>query len=262
MAWRHALPALIWATVVFAQGNLGGDQSACSANPWVYKGCYTDSNSGRHGNINWQLNTNPTNEKGYPGFTSSSQMTPTLCRTACRGHGFKFAALFYGSECYCAASWPVPSNPTDGSTANGIGSLGQNADVPSTNPNGDCSGTCQGDSSKVCGGGGAISLYFDSSIQNDTSPLSSAPSVGAASNFLYFGCYRNVNPGPAYISIKTPNTISCLTYCGRLGYAFAVRSGIDSNTGTTCGCGSEIQAGLQIPESTCSNFCNGTGGAS
>ena len=260
MHWCSVLIALNWAAAAFAQGNLGGDQSACSSNPWVYKGCYTSANSGRHGNIDWQLNTNPSNEKGYPGFTSNDQMTVTLCQTGCRAHGFKFAALFYGIECYCAATWPVPGSPSDGSTDNGIGSIGTNADIASTNPNSDCSAHCSGDNGQVCGGGDAISLYFDPSIQNDTA-LTTQASVGSPGNFLYFGCYSNVNPGPTYISIKTPNTVSCLTYCGRLGYAFATRSGIDSNTGTTCGCGSEIQAGLQIPESTCSNYCDGTANA-
>ena len=240
---------------VAAQGSVGGDQSVCaasSANAWQYKGCYPSGANGGHAGFNWLLSSSTSNEKYYPGFTGAAQLTVEQCETACRGHNFRYAGLWYGTECWCSASFPAYQTSTSGVSTGGPGPpIGSNPGA--TGPG--CDSACGGNPSEFCGGGGATSIYEDPSYTFTDADR-------AWQNFQYVGCYNDVNPGPTYTVVKTISSISCATYCGQLGYQFMSRGGIDSNTGsTTCGCGSEIQAGLQIAESNCFNFCNGTQGA-
>ena len=73
------------------------------------------------------------------------------------------------------------------------------------------------------------------------SSTASDPTVGSAANFHYLGCFTDNDPGPLYLSIDTPNTSDCATYCGELGYPFMGRMGFDTNTQkATCGCGTEV----------------------
>ncbi len=152
----------------------------------------------------------------------------------------------------CAADFPSPNPPSSGSTSGGVGTpSGNNPGTPTTASQ--CNSACAGNSAEICGGGSAASLYFDPSFTNDTA------SAGAVSNYNYLGCFNNVNPGPMYISIQTTSTAACVQYCAALGYPYSARSGLDSQTtSTTCGCGSEVQSGLQIAESSCANYCNGS----
>lgn len=246
------LGALVFINAARAQGELGGEQSSCNGSPgWVHKGCYDDAGNGRHANFNWQLAATAGSERSYPGYTGL--ITVEFCQRACRGHGFRYAALYNGKECYCASTFPNPSPPATGSTAGGPGALaGSRPGVAVANSV--CNTACAGNALQTCGSGSAADVFQDLSFSNATDAT-------AIANYGYVGCYNNINPGPMFISIKTPSTPSCLAYCAALGYSFASRSGIDSNTGTTCGCGTEVQSGLQIPESNCNNYCNGTGGA-
>ena len=238
---------------VTAQGSYGGDQSSCSAaQAFTYMGCYPAGSNGPHAGFNWQLSSSTTNEKYYPGFTGSANLTVEQCQTACRGHNFRYAGLWYGTDCWCSASFPSLQASTTGSSTGGPGPpVGSS---PGTTGTG-CSSQCGGNTTEYCGGGGATSIYQDPSY---TYPSS----VTAWQNYLYLGCYNNVNPGPSFQVIRTNGTVNCATYCGQLGYAYMSRSAIDSNTASTsCGCGSEVQSGLQIAESNCFNYCNGTAGA-
>ena len=249
MPWFRALAALCFASTALAQGSVGGDESVCSASQaFVYKGCYSDSANGRHVGFSWQLSSSTSDAKYFPGFTGT--MNVEICLAACRGHGFKWAALYYGTECYCAPEFPLATNPS--STTSGPGTpAGTAPGTPTTQSQ--CGSVCNGNANETCGGGGAASVYFDPSFTNNTAAASDP------GQYKYLGCFNNVNPGPMYMSIATTSTVSCVTYCGLLGYPFSARSGIDSNTGsTTCGCGSEIQSGLQIAESNCFNYCNGS----
>ena len=245
-----AVGLLSFALSVRAQGSAGGAQTSCSSQQiWVYQGCYSTANAGRHANFNWMLSTDPNNEKYYPGYTGPAMLTVEVCQTACRGHGFKWSALFYGTECYCSEIFPSPNPPAD--TNSGLGTE-PGPVPPPVSPDSNCNSACQGNSAEFCGGGDSASVYFDSSFTNSTT-------AGSYQNFKYLGCYNNANPGPTFVAIKTTSSMSCANYCGSLGYSIMARSGIDSNTGsTTCGCGSEIQAALQIAESGCAFGCDGT----
>lgn len=235
------------AATVLAQGSLGGDQSSCSPSQgWVDKGCYDDTQNGRHAGFTWQLSNIIGNERYFPGFTGL--MTVDICVQACRGHGFRYAAIYVGKECFCAATFPNPGPPASGTTTAGKGAL-QGTKPGSSG--GVCSTACNGNIMQICGGPSAASLYEDPSFTNSTS-------VQVASNYGYVGCFSYLNPGPMYAVIRTVSTLSCLEYCGLLGYPFASRSGPDGNTGaTTCGCGTEIQYGLQVADYRCATVCDG-----
>ncbi len=251
MLWGGALALLCFATQAFAQGSAGGSQASCSAaQSFVYQGCYDDTNNGAHVGFTFQLSSNTSSEKYYPGFTGN--VTVDICKLACRGHGWKLAAPYSGTECFCGAEFPSPNPPSSGSTSGGVGSpSGSNPGTRTSESQ--CNSPCAGNSSQICGGSIATSLYFDPSFTNDTAV------DGDPSNYNYLGCYNNVNPGPMYVSIETTSTFACVKYCAALGYPYSARSGFDSQTtSNTCGCGTEIQSGLQIPENSCAYYCNGS----
>lgn len=254
MYWSTAIAALWFAATAFAQGSAGGDQSSCSAaQAWVYKGCYNDTSNGRTAGFSWQLRTSTSDPKYYPGFISSSNMTIEICLQACRGHGFGWAAAWAGSECYCGSEFPMAKN--NGSTIYGP-SPPPGAAPGTPTSNAACNTPCSGNSSETCGSGSTAQLYFDPSFSNNT------PTTSDPNQYKYLGCFSYVAPGPMYMTIQTTSTVACATYCGLLGYSFSARGGPDTDTGgSTCGCGSEIQSGLQLDESRCGTYCNGTGGA-
>ena len=259
--WRPSVPSGLLLTLsvvphVLAQGDIGGSQASCSsaADEWKMVGCYNTGNSGRHVNFNWMLQSSSSDVKYYPGFTGSGNMTVEICQTACRGHGFQYCALFYGIECYCSPTFPALNAPSTNNASSGPGQpTGSNPTLQVAQSN--CQSTCSGNSSEYCGGGDAAEVYMDPSFPTSTS-------VDAPTNYKYLGCYSNINPGPMYTTIATPDTYTCVQYCGELGYPYAQRSGNNANQGSTCGCGTEIQAGYQIDESNCNQNCNGTIGSS
>ncbi|KAL8919183.1 MAG: hypothetical protein Q9208_006943 [Pyrenodesmia sp. 3 TL-2023] len=126
-----------------------------------------------------------------------------------------------------------------------------------TSPNLNCNVPCAGNLLQTCGAFGFLEVYSDPTFPADTTPTS----IGIPSNFLYFGCYSNAGSGPQFLDIKTPSTISCQNFCGQLGYAYSIRGTYDVDSSNNCGCGPEIPGGLQISESACNRFCNGTNGA-
>ena len=101
------LAALGLVATAAAQGNAGGSQASCSAaQAWTLKGCYDDTNNNRHLGFAWQLTGVVGDPKYYPGFTTG-QMSVDICTTACRGHGHRYAALYGGTNCYCAVNFPL-----------------------------------------------------------------------------------------------------------------------------------------------------------
>ena len=259
MYWKGIVALLGWSATVVGQGNLGGDQTASCPASQAHQlvGCFDNSQNGGNAGFPFRLVPTAGDVKSYPGFTSQSQITNELCNTACRGHGFEYAGTTFGEACYCSSRLPYPQTPSSGSTAGGLGTY-QGSNPGGTVPSSQCNTPCPGNSAETCGGYGTLQVYRDPSFQPD----SSLPTRGAAQNYQYFGCYSNYGPGPQFLDIKTPNTTSCQTYCGLLGYAYAIRGDSDLGTGNNCGCGPELVGGLQLPESSCNRFCNGTTAAS
>ncbi|KAL8994497.1 MAG: hypothetical protein Q9169_005551 [Polycauliona sp. 2 TL-2023] len=252
MIWSGILALLGWAVTATAQGRLGiGDQSACSpANTFAqYIGCYFDGLNGAKAGFPFRLINAGTDPKSYPGYGGTANLTVDICTTACRAHGFRLSMLYAAVECWCSPQIPYPLPPLSADTSGGNGAYGGTS--PGTASAGsNCNRQCPANNTQICGGNSYGSVYADLSFVNDTSPAT----IGAAANFGYFGCYTNSGGGPGFIQIHSPTLESCQSYCGNLGYAFAVRNNVDSpptllNQPNNCQCGPSIQAGLQVAES-------------
>jgi hypothetical protein len=72
-------------------------------------------------------------------MTSSSRMTPEMCKKHCSSKNFRYFGLQYGSQCFC------DNNPSRG--------FGQKM------PDKDCSKPCAGDSRRNCGGTWRNAIY-------------------------------------------------------------------------------------------------------
>ena len=255
MRWSSAAWVLLcFASLVSAQGTLGGSQGACgSQDAWVYQGCYSDDDNGPHASFTWQLSSNPNSVYYYPPYNGS--VTPGFCQQACRGHGFRYAALYNGVSCYCGTDLPNPS--AQEFTSDGQGDLiGNNPGATTSISTCHVPGKgCAGDPSQYCGSSVGTDIYADPSFDDSAS-------ARLPQNFQYLGCFYNNPPGPLYVGISTTSTFDCASYCGNLGYAYMGRHGFDDQTDTiNCGCGSEVQTGNQVPEANCRYYCNGISNA-
>jgi len=72
--------------------------------------------------------------------TSSGTMTVQSCITYCKGKGYSYAGLEYASQCYCGNSVAAAMMPVTGQL-------------------GACDMNCAGNSTQMCGGPNALSLY-------------------------------------------------------------------------------------------------------
>ncbi|KAG8846898.1 hypothetical protein FRB96_001743 [Tulasnella sp. 330] len=145
---------------------------------------------------------------------TDSAMTPALCQQKCSG--YTYAGTEYQTECYCGNS--------------------MTASVTSTA----CTLTCGGDSSQICGGSWAISIYRSSS--SATTTTSSSPTPTSATSL---GCYadqaaRTLSGASFTDPAMTPSL--CQTKCAGFAY-FGVEYSTEcycaasmSSTQTSTGC--------------------------
>ena len=235
------LPFALFSTSAFTQGTRSGSQSSCtSADAFRYQGCFADATTGPHAGFTWELSSDPKSAHYSPSYTGS--LTVDKCLQGCRGHGFRYAALYNSVSCYCSANFQNPSaakRDSSGSltTSNTCDRQGQ---------------TCAGNTNQFCGSSVASEVYEDPSF-------AASPGPSNAGNFKHIGCFTNASPGPFDMTIRTPDTTNCAGYCGQLGYSFSGRMGYDTKSGTaTCGCGSKIQSGTRTDEMNCNASCNRT----
>ncbi|KAH9484852.1 WSC domain-containing protein [Psilocybe cubensis] len=91
---------------------------------WLYKGCYKDFGPRI---LAFRFDV--------PGGNSAER-----CTAICNGHGYGLAGLEYGSECWCDNYMPYGQLMSDS----------------------DCSFTCPGDNTELCGAGNRMLVYQDS----------------------------------------------------------------------------------------------------
>ncbi|KAM7190875.1 WSC domain containing protein, partial [Naviculisporaceae sp. PSN 640] len=111
-----------------------------------YLGCYTDGGGGEGHTLQGKS------------LIDDDDMTKELCQAFCAS--WPYFGMEYGKECYCGNA-----------ILNGAPDLESTCNVP-----------CEGNTSQTCGGGGHMSIYYDSSV-----PGPSAPAVFNGANFI--GCY-------------------------------------------------------------------------
>ena len=245
------LPLALFSPFTFAQGTTGGSQASCpSSEAFRYQGCFSDTANGPHAGFTWELSSDSNSAHYYPSYTGG--ITVDICLQGCRGHGFRYAALYNSVSCYCSYDLPNPSASESASMTPGPSPGNSPGSLTSTSTCDRSGQGCAGNPNQFCGSSVASDVYEDPSFP-------AAAGASNAANFDYIGCFTNTAPGPFYVTLSTPDTAQCAGYCGQLGYPFSGRMGYNSQTGTaTCGCGSEIQTGTQADEVNCNYYCNGS----
>ncbi|KAK1994348.1 WSC domain-containing protein [Colletotrichum falcatum] len=197
---------------VFTNGDAGPAVVAASGD-FNSLGCYSDHSSAR----------TLTTRMSLPGDVKVSD-----CTTACAAHGFLYAGLEFGKECFCGSSI-------------------QNGGAPI--PAKSCNMACTADKSQYCGGAAAINIYMSSK------PVTGSPST-IPNGWIYQNCYTD-SPSHRTLSYKVPSfdkfsAAQCISRCDSLGYQYA---GLEY--GSECFCGNSIEGGSTPASSGCDMSCDG-----
>lgn len=187
-----------------------------SLNPnYTYLGCATEGTGGR------------ALPAGTPLFSAS--MTPQLCQQHCTSQSFALSGTEYASECYCANA--LSNNAT----------LGSNK----------CNMPCSSDSSQICGGPDALSVYQHNSTAAKATPMEGWKYLGCASEGTGG---RALTEGFRWSEKMTPEM--CQGVCRELGMRLA---GVEYTW--ECYCGGELRNGAEIGEEAgCGMGCAGDKG--
>ena len=222
-----------------AQASLGGSQASCDpvAAAFDYQGCFGDGQNGVHVSYQYQIAAGATGgPQSYPGFDPAI-LTIGACLTACRGHGFRYAALYSTNQCYCGTIVPTTqtllSNPADNSTIN-------ECHVEPRTQFG-----CPGDRlNQFCGAAIASDVYGDPTFANVDLALEAA-------NYQPLGCFTSLTPQTFFFGpFAVANTQACFSTCAASGLPYA---GMVS--ATECQCGTSFEVGQAAQTSDCNTPC-------
>ncbi|KAJ3072472.1 hypothetical protein HDU98_003548 [Podochytrium sp. JEL0797] len=176
---------------------------------WPYLGCYKDSFANR---------TLPTQRFGL------SPITVETCLVSCQKGGFGYGGVEFGSQCFCGNTVPIAAPATV------------------------CSTACAGNSTELCGGSGAISIY----TYNTTAVPATNPIVP---NWPYMGCYSDSPSSRTLTSLQSNKLIatveSCATACAAGKFQYA---GLEA--GNQCYCGNSLTASVST---ACTMVCQNNG---
>ncbi|GFZ47912.1 hypothetical protein JCM24511_05659 [Saitozyma sp. JCM 24511] len=202
-------------------------------NAWSYVGCTSDSVNARSLSVGEAL----------PNGNNSVE----ACTAACYAAGYNYAGMEYADECYC-----------DSAIRNSGASI----------PESSCNMACNGNSTEICGGPNALSLYhYNGTVPPPTgggapgggttgtvSPVTS----GLPTPWKYAGCYID-NANGRILSVEQPDnsnlTIqSCIATCSAANYTLAA-----GEYGVQCFCGNAIVQGgkLASADTDCAMACGG-----
>jgi hypothetical protein len=189
---------------------------------FTYAGCYVDGVNGRIFN-----NQQPDNQA----------LTVESCVKTCSGLGYSIAGMEYGVQCFC-----------DNFTRNGATIAAKT----------DCNMACSGNANEICGAGGRLSVYSNSTVKVYQPPT--AQKTNLPGNWTYQGCLYDdavKRTFPYQIDWPSNNTATnCLSLCSEYGYG---AGGMEY--GEQCFCGDQahvIAAGNNFyPESDCNMPCPG-----
>ncbi|KAK0718827.1 WSC domain-containing protein [Apiosordaria backusii] len=203
------LAVLNYASIANAQAYYGTVQreiQACGSDNFISLGCFKDflaSVQPTYFQFDPQgyLPSDPS--RSFPGWSPGSNYNSTVtgldCARACRGFGYKFAAM-RDNSCRCGIQLPTGYNPTQDAV---------------------CQVTCNGNNNQTCGGGQDAQIYVDPSFAaNGQVPiLMNNPSI--AQYYQHMGCFYSPNGFPSGDSRATftvPSIDECFSRCAGLGY--------------------------------------------
>ncbi|WVQ77852.1 hypothetical protein IAR50_007549 [Cryptococcus sp. DSM 104548] len=155
---------------------------------------------------------------------AADDMTLNMCLTYCENLGWQYAGIEYGRECYCGDY-----------LANGA-----SLDLTAT-----CNVPCGGDSTEICGGGNALSLFVNPSLALDLTTV-----LG----YNLQGCVQEVTgrllSNSSYAS-DDMTVDTCISFCADQGLVLA---GLEY--GRECYCASAL-ASAQVLSTQCDMKCAG-----
>ncbi|KAK4240135.1 WSC domain-containing protein, partial [Achaetomium macrosporum] len=133
-----------------------------------------------------------------PGSVFNSTVTPLNCAWACRGFGYKFAALA-SAKCTCGIQLPDGLAPNSGV-----------CDIP-----------CPGDARQVCSGvEDAVVIVDPTYAANDQVPISTSNDT-IAGFYQYLGCFNTPNEFATQdfrASQEVADIDTCFNLCEGMGY--------------------------------------------
>ncbi|KHN99556.1 Carbohydrate-binding WSC, subgroup [Metarhizium album ARSEF 1941] len=180
---RSALAAAAVALVSFTQAwNIELPPCVEPFKPFVYSGCFQDSNS---------------NALVFRSSLDQKDMTVEKCIADCKGNGFRYAGLEYYGVCFC------------GATVNG-------AQLDESK----CSFPCSGSKTEKCGGDKSLSVWQDPTFPKSPSDVTvdDYKSLGCQTDDSPKG--RTLSY-PANLDASTFTTKKCLAACEKQGFPFA-----------------------------------------
>ncbi|KAL2879697.1 hypothetical protein SGCOL_005026 [Colletotrichum sp. CLE4] len=184
--------------------------------PFTYQGCFQEKGTKNENALDFRSGLNQQN------------MTIETCVDACKGNGYRYAGLTYYGVCYCSAT--INSPALEEST---------------------CSYKCTGNSSEICGGPAAFSVYQDPTFPSGGATVEDYTSIGCYTDDTNHG--RTIAERQDSVDSATMTPSTCLSACASEGYAFA---GVEY--GGECYCG--VVMGKYTTATTmdkCNKPCNG-----
>jgi hypothetical protein len=212
---------------------------------WKYRGCAFEGTGGR---------------ALTGGFLFLDTMTPHKCQVYCKSLNLKFSGVEYSKECYCGAA--LENGATLGSSK--------------------CNLQCGGDSTQICGGPSALSLYeyvpagsnsstgpvTSSEVPPTTPPSSTLPVTSSTtltngtsatptpSTYEYIGCAREpIGDRALTLSSFTSSVLTpqlCQQHCSSLQLPL---SGLEY--GSECYCGMALSGNATLGSASCTVPCAG-----
>ena len=172
--------------------------------------------------------TDPVNPRALKDtfYYDSSNMTTASCAAFCSTYAY--FGTEYSGECYCG---------------NALSPESTNATLS------DCSMTCSGDSTEICGGSGRLSFYQNSKFF--------APAVPSFSGYTYQGCYTDsVSARSLPTARNNDNSLtiqSCATFCLQGNYTY-----MGAEYHSECYCANALSSAATLsPDTDCSTVCSG-----
>ncbi|KAH8892639.1 galactose oxidase [Thozetella sp. PMI_491] len=196
---------------------------------WTWYGCQTEG----------------TNARALSSKTfAADTMTLESCATFCSG--YMYFGVEYARECYCGNSF------SQGSVA-----------APAT----DCSFTCAGNGTELCGAGNRLSVYSSNGATQPSSSVGAGSSstastvvsvpTGMPAGWTYQGCWIDGLNG-RILQVQQPDSQTntqegCAQKCAAAGYSIS-----GTEYGVQCFCGNAIyNGGAKTVDSDCSTPCPG-----
>ncbi|PQE05807.1 WSC domain-containing protein [Rutstroemia sp. NJR-2017a BVV2] len=202
---------------------------------WNFSGCYTEGQGGR--TLVYQEAT-----------SNASQMSVSLCTSACAAAGYNLAGLEYATECWCGNSL-------------------SNGGVLAPEGISGCSTLCSGNSSEYCGGTNRLDIYNYNNAAITSDPMATSTANPSASPtvppsiqqtigaYNYYGCRTEGVDARALSSKASADSSMSLEACEAscVGYTY-----FGTEYGRECYCGNSFSNGsISAVDAECNFPCAG-----